>query len=101
LILIILSSAFGLFFMISIFAFCMHKKRQGQKNKEADAQGEDVEYAEVVPRATKRKQKKKEDEVQYGELVFNTPARNKHKVAKMSAIALILKEQGKAHLPTL
>ncbi|KAF5893324.1 uncharacterized protein DAT39_016958, partial [Clarias magur] len=108
--LIILSLVFVLLIMISIFAFYMYKKKQGQKNKEASSQegrelvyaqvahlpmdriettpgmsqsrNEGVEYAEVVPRATKRKQKKKEDEVQYGELVFNTPARNKHKVAK-------------------
>ncbi|XP_053370440.1 uncharacterized protein LOC128544406 isoform X3 [Clarias gariepinus] len=84
LILISLSSVFVLLIMISILAFLalyIYKKRQGQKNKEAH--DEDVEYAEVVTRATKRKQKKKEDEVQYGELVFNTPARSKHKVAKV------------------
>ncbi|XP_053370441.1 uncharacterized protein LOC128544406 isoform X4 [Clarias gariepinus] len=112
LILISLSSVFVLLIMISILAFLalyIYKKRQGQKNKEAPSQegrelvyaqvahlpmdrietrpgmshDEDVEYAEVVTRATKRKQKKKEDEVQYGELVFNTPARSKHKVAKV------------------
>ncbi|KAF5888870.1 uncharacterized protein DAT39_021430, partial [Clarias magur] len=47
------------------------------------ARDKDMENAEAVPRATRKKQKKKEDEVQYGELVFNTPGRNKHKVAKV------------------
>ncbi|MCI4385389.1 hypothetical protein PGIGA_G00050010 [Pangasianodon gigas] len=106
--LIILSSVCVLLIMISILAFYIYKKRQGQKNKEApsqdgrelvyaqvthlptdrtetrprisQAQDDDVEYAMVVTRTNKRKQKKKEDEVQYGELVFNTPAKNKPKV---------------------
>ncbi|XP_053095277.1 uncharacterized protein LOC128317061 isoform X3 [Pangasianodon hypophthalmus] len=106
--LIILSSVCVLLIMISILAFYIYKKRQGQKNKEApsqddrelvyaqvthlptdrtetrprmsQAQDDDVEYAMVVTRTSKRKQKKKEDEVQYGELVFNTPEKNKPKV---------------------
>ncbi|MCJ8739612.1 hypothetical protein PDJAM_G00049250 [Pangasius djambal] len=105
---IILGSVCVLLIMISIFAFCIYKKRQGQKNKEApsqdggelvyaqvthlpmnktetrpgmsQAQDDDVEYAMVVARTNKRKQKKKEDEVQYGELVFNTPVKNKPQV---------------------
>ncbi|XP_053370278.1 uncharacterized protein LOC128544243 [Clarias gariepinus] len=50
----------------------------------AHDQDEGVEYAEVVTRASKKKQKKKEDEVQYVQLVFYTPARSKHKVAKLA-----------------
>lgn len=46
------------------------------------AQQEEVEYATVVSRASKKKQKK-EDEVQYGELVFNTPAKNKRESPKV------------------
>lgn len=42
----------------------------------AQAQVDNVEYAVVVPRGSNKKQKSYEDEVQYGELVFNTPAKN-------------------------
>ncbi|KAK3552860.1 hypothetical protein QTP86_024259 [Hemibagrus guttatus] len=42
-------------------------------------QYEGVEYGTVVT----SNQKKKEDEVQYGELVFNTPAQKKSKVSKV------------------
>lgn len=83
----------------------MYKKKQGRKNKEAPsqdgmeivysqvthlptdtterrprishAQDEDVEYAMVGTRTSKGKEMKIEDEVQYGELVFNTSAKNK------------------------
>ena len=45
----------------------------------APAQYEGVEYGTVVT----SNQKKKEDDVQYGELVFNTPAQKKCKVPKV------------------
>ncbi|XP_060758485.1 uncharacterized protein LOC132869169 isoform X2 [Neoarius graeffei] len=48
-----------------------------------EAQDERVEYATVAACPSQRKQKKKEDEVQYGELVFNTPAQKKSKIPKV------------------
>ncbi|XP_053544426.1 uncharacterized protein LOC108277599 isoform X1 [Ictalurus punctatus] len=109
--LIILSSVCVLLIMISILAFYMYKKKQGRKNKEAPSQDgmeivysqvthlpmgtterrprisqgrdEDVEYAMVGTRSNKRKEMKKEDEVQYGELVFNTPAKNKRETPRL------------------
>lgn len=49
----------------------------------APAQDEEVEYATVVGREKKKKQTRIEDEVQYGELVFNTSAKSKHKKANV------------------
>ncbi|KAK3521117.1 hypothetical protein QTP86_015411 [Hemibagrus guttatus] len=79
LILPILSSVCGILIVLAVLAFCIYKKRQGLTNKEAPGQYEGVEYGTVVT----SNQKKKEDEVQCGELVFNTPAQKKSKVSKV------------------
>ncbi|XP_053506357.1 uncharacterized protein LOC128623354 isoform X3 [Ictalurus furcatus] len=109
--LIILSSVCVFLIMTSILAFYMYKKKQGRKNKEAPSQDgmeivysqvthlpmdtterrprisqgqdEDVEYAMVGTRSNKRKAMKKDDEVQYGELVFNNPAKNKRETPRV------------------
>ncbi|KAK3521114.1 hypothetical protein QTP86_001361 [Hemibagrus guttatus] len=49
------------------------------QRRDTPVQYEGVEYGTVVT----SNQKKKEDEVQYGELVFNTPAQKKSKVSKV------------------
>ncbi|KAB5554212.1 hypothetical protein PHYPO_G00047560 [Pangasianodon hypophthalmus] len=46
------------------------------------AQNKDVEIAAGVASPSKTNQKKKEDEVQYGELVFNAPAPKKSEMPK-------------------
>ncbi|KAK2829103.1 hypothetical protein Q7C36_017093 [Tachysurus vachellii] len=105
----ILGSICVVLIILSIFAFYTYKKTHGPKNKAASqddgvlyahinhsaanntetrartsrAQVEDVEYATVVPRASKKKPKKYEEEVQYGELVFNTPAKNPRQTPKV------------------
>ncbi|XP_047657153.1 uncharacterized protein LOC113648365 isoform X5 [Tachysurus fulvidraco] len=106
---VILGSVCVVLIISSIFAFCMYKKTHGPKNKAASqddgvlyahinqsaantaetrartsqAHVEDVEYASVVLRASNKKPKKYEEEVQYGELVFNTPAKNTRQTPKV------------------
>ncbi|KAK3519809.1 hypothetical protein QTP70_006483 [Hemibagrus guttatus] len=77
--LLILSSVCGILIVLAVLTFCVYKKRQGLMNKEASEQYEGVEYGTVVT----SNQKKKEDKVHYGELVFNTPAQKKSKVPKV------------------
>ncbi|KAG7335269.1 hypothetical protein KOW79_001865 [Hemibagrus wyckioides] len=99
-----------LLIILSIVAIYIFKRMHGSKNKEAtsqdgrelyaqvtdvsantmerrartsQAQVDNVEYAVVVPRGSNKKQKSYEDEVQYGELVFNTPAKNHHPMPKV------------------
>ncbi|XP_060757175.1 uncharacterized protein LOC132868360 isoform X1 [Neoarius graeffei] len=110
-ILIILTSVCMILIMVVILALYKYKKKQNQKNKggtsqdgrelvyaqvshlptnrreprsrTSGAQDDETEYAMVVPQNNRRKQQKKtEDEVQYGELVFNTAAKNKRKTPK-------------------
>ncbi|KAK3519808.1 hypothetical protein QTP70_006484 [Hemibagrus guttatus] len=76
---LILSSVCGILIVLAVLGFCVYKKKQGLTSKEAPGQYEGVEYGTVVT----SNQKKKEDEVQYGELVFNTPAQKKSKVSKV------------------
>ncbi|XP_058271489.1 uncharacterized protein LOC131369076 [Hemibagrus wyckioides] len=101
----ILISVCVILIVLAVLAFCIYKKRQDLMNKEASSQdNKELVYAEVTHSATNRtetrptpvqyegveygtvvtsNQKKKEDEVQYGELVFNTPAQKKSKVSKV------------------
>ncbi|KAK3552455.1 hypothetical protein QTP86_011962 [Hemibagrus guttatus] len=83
LILAILGSICVLLIILSILAIYIFKRTHGSKNKEAQAQVDSVEYAVVVPRASNKKQKSYEDEMHYGELVFNTPAKNHHPMSKV------------------
>ncbi|KAK3552861.1 hypothetical protein QTP86_024258 [Hemibagrus guttatus] len=103
--LLILSSVCGILIVLAVLTFCVYKKRQGLMNKEAPSQDDkELVYAEVshpartetIPRTSSEQyegveygtvvtsnQKKKEDKVHYGELVFNTPAQKKSKVPKV------------------
>ncbi|XP_058274868.1 uncharacterized protein LOC131371112 [Hemibagrus wyckioides] len=104
LILLILSSVCGILTVLVVLAFCVYKKRQGLRRKAPSQDDKELVYAEVSHTAMNRtktrptpvqyegveygtvvtsNQKKKEDEVQYGELVFNTPAQKKSKVSKV------------------
>ncbi|GAA6066706.1 uncharacterized protein LOC113648365 isoform X1, partial [Tachysurus ichikawai] len=105
----ILGAVCAVLIILSIVAICMYKKTHGPKNKAASqddgvlyahmnhsaanttetrartsrAEFEDVEYATVVHRASNKKPKKYEEEVEYGELVFNTPAKNPRQTPKV------------------
>ncbi|XP_046722796.1 hemicentin-1-like isoform X1 [Silurus meridionalis] len=100
-----------LIILIFIVVFYVYRKNKGKKSEAAPPQGDrelvytevnhkrqnrseptagtshvqddNVEYAAVAIEGSKRKTKKNEDEVQYGELVFNTPAKNKSKGPKV------------------
>ncbi|KAI5628907.1 hypothetical protein C0J50_2609 [Silurus asotus] len=100
-----------LIILIFIVVFYVYKKNKGKKSEAAPPQGDrelvytevnhkrqnrrepaagtshvqddNVEYAAVSIQSSKRKTKKNEDEVQYGELVFNTPAKSKSKEPKV------------------
>ncbi|XP_053544398.1 uncharacterized protein LOC128635427 isoform X3 [Ictalurus punctatus] len=49
----------------------------------SQAQDKDMEYATVVTHPSQRNQKKNEEEVQYGKLVFNTPDQKKSVMPKV------------------
>ncbi|KAK2829106.1 hypothetical protein Q7C36_017096 [Tachysurus vachellii] len=101
----ILGSVCVILIVLVVLTFYIYKKRQSLKNKEEPSQdGKDLVYAEITHSAINRpetrptpvqnegveygtvvtsNQKEKEDDVQYGELVFNTPAQKKSKVHKV------------------
>ncbi|GAA6081812.1 uncharacterized protein LOC113659134 isoform X4, partial [Tachysurus ichikawai] len=106
LILLILSSVCLILIVLAVLVFCVYKRRQGQRIKAPSQDSMQLVYAEVTHSARNRtdtrpktspvqyegveygtvvtsNQKKKEDDVQYGELVFNTPAQKKCKVPKV------------------
>ncbi|XP_047657150.1 uncharacterized protein LOC113648365 isoform X2 [Tachysurus fulvidraco] len=106
LILVILSSVCLILIVLAVLVFCVYKKRQGLRIKAPSQDSMQLVYAEVTHSARNRtdtrpstspaqyegveygtvvtsNQKKKEDDVQYGELVFNTPAQKKCKVPKV------------------
>ncbi|XP_047657169.1 uncharacterized protein LOC113651602 isoform X3 [Tachysurus fulvidraco] len=106
LILVILSSVCLILIVLAVLVFCVYKKRQGQRIEAPSQDSMQLVYAEVTHSARNRtdtrpstspaqnegveygtvvtsNQKKKEDDVQYGELVFNTPAQKKCKVPKV------------------
>ncbi|KAL6475948.1 hypothetical protein MHYP_G00144470 [Metynnis hypsauchen] len=97
--LIALGSTVVVLIVLSIISYLIYRKKQAPKNigspqgdgellyvqvshkptggankpgGKAPAQEEDVEYATVFTQPKKKKQKQAEDEVQYGEVVFNT-----------------------------
>ncbi|XP_072549552.1 natural killer cell receptor 2B4-like isoform X6 [Salminus brasiliensis] len=108
-VLILLGSLTVFLIVISIIACYIYRKKQAQKNTvgspqdggellyvqvnhkpksgvestgmTAQAQEESVEYASVVTQP-KKKKKKQEDEVQYGEVVFKTPAKQQREQAE-------------------
>ncbi|XP_062874778.1 uncharacterized protein LOC134336037 [Trichomycterus rosablanca] len=104
--LIIMSVIMLLLMLFFIAAFYMYKKRQAAKKKDSSQEGgelvyarvshnsspstnsasqaqeDGVEYATVATRDNKKKPKQMEDDVQYGELVFNNAAKNKQKKIK-------------------
>ncbi|KAF4092384.1 hypothetical protein AMELA_G00020450 [Ameiurus melas] len=57
--------------------------KTGAKPTTSQAQDKDMEYATVVTHPSQRNQKKNEEEVQYGNLVFNTPDQKKSKMPKV------------------
>ncbi|GAA6092865.1 uncharacterized protein LOC113659134 isoform X4 [Tachysurus ichikawai] len=101
----ILGSVCVILIVLVVLAFYIYKKRQSLKSKEEPSQdGKDLVYAKITHSAISRtetrptpvqnegveygtvvtsNQKKKEDDVQYGELVFNTPAQKKSKPPKV------------------
>ncbi|KAK2829104.1 hypothetical protein Q7C36_017094 [Tachysurus vachellii] len=106
LILVILSSVCLILIVLAVLVFCVYKKRQGLRIKAPSQDSMQLVYAEVTHSARNRtdtrpstspvqnegveygtvvtsNQKKKEDDVQYGELVFNTPAQKKSKLPKV------------------
>ncbi|XP_058273429.1 uncharacterized protein LOC131370227 [Hemibagrus wyckioides] len=91
----ILSSVCVILITLAVLAFCIYKKRQGLRTKALSQDNKELVYAVVTHMVMNRaetrpstlqyegveygtvvtsNQKKKEDEVQYGELVFNTSA---------------------------
>ncbi|XP_053544390.1 uncharacterized protein LOC128635427 isoform X1 [Ictalurus punctatus] len=110
--LIILSLVCVLLIVLSVLAFYIYKRlglwKKGQKDPSQDgkelvyadithlptnktetrpttsqAQDKDMEYATVVTHPSQRNQKKNEEEVQYGKLVFNTPDQKKSVMPKV------------------
>ncbi|KAL7861119.1 hypothetical protein AOLI_G00174680 [Acnodon oligacanthus] len=96
---IALGSVVVVLIVLSIISYLIYRKKQAPKNigssqgdgelmydqvthkptggahktgGKAQAQEQDVEYATVITQPKKKKQKQAQDEVQYGELVFNT-----------------------------
>ncbi|XP_036445944.1 uncharacterized protein LOC118821445 [Colossoma macropomum] len=97
--LIVLGSTVVVLIVLSIISYLIYRKKQAPKNigssqndgellyvqvthkptggadktgGKAQAQGDDVEYATVITQPKQKKKKQAEDEVQYGEVAFNT-----------------------------